>query len=240
MAVIAVVGSGAIGLLYGAQFALAGHGVRFLLRRDHARVAADGLRIDTTPTPEIAAAREGATLRLPPSAFRACREPAECARGGHPDWIIVALKTTALDQAPALLAPMLGPATRVVAMCNGLGVEERLARSVAAGRVYGAMAHVCVIRRDDGSVHHQAHGKLLLGHLRDDPARLRELGDLVRSAGVACYEAACLLEARWRKLTWNIPYNGLSIALGDAGMTTDGIMATAERRDRVAGLMAEV
>src|SRR5204862_449174 len=85
-------------------------------------------------TPEIAAARDGATLRLPPSAFRACREPGDCARGGDPDWILVALKATALDQAPALLAPMLGPSTRVIAMCNGLGVEERLARNADPAR----------------------------------------------------------------------------------------------------------
>src|SRR5262245_38867785 len=119
MASIAVVGSGAIGLLYGAQFALAGHDLRFLLRRDYESVARDGLRIDTTPTPEIERAREGATLHLPPGSFRACREPGECARGGAPDWILLALKTTALPDAPALLAPMLGERTRVIAMCNG-------------------------------------------------------------------------------------------------------------------------
>jgi 2-dehydropantoate 2-reductase len=232
-----VLGSGAIGLLYGAQFALAGHDLRLLLRRDHARLSAEGLRIDTTPTPEIAAARDGATLRLPPGAFRACREPRECADGGAPDWVLVALKTTALDQAGALLAPMLGPSTRVVAMCNGLGAEERLAESVDPERVFGAMAHVCVVRRDDGSVHHQAHGKLLLGHLRDRPERLAELAALVESAGIACYSAACLLEARWRKLTWNIPYNGLGV-LRDA--TTDLLMATAEGRAEIAALMAEV
>jgi 2-dehydropantoate 2-reductase len=237
MASIAVIGSGAIGLLYGAQLALAGHDVRFLLRRDYERIARDGLVIDTTPTKEIERAREGATLRLAPTAFRACREPADCARGGAPEWVLLALKTTALDDAPALLAPMIGPGTRVVAMCNGLGVEERLARHVEADRVYGAMAHVCVVRRDDGSVHHQAHGKLLLGHLRDDPARLRELAELVSSAGVGFYEAACLLEARWRKLTWNIPYNGLSVALD---LETDAIMERPELRARVVALMAEV
>jgi 2-dehydropantoate 2-reductase len=237
MASIAVVGSGAIGLLYGAQFALVGHEVRFLLRRDYERVARDGLRIDTTPTPEIERARTGATIRLLPSSFRACREPAECARPSAPDWILLALKTTALPEAPALLAPMLGERTRVIAMCNGLGVEETLARHLNADRVYGAMAHVCVIRRDDGSVHHQAHGKLLLGHLRDDPARVGELAALVASAGVASYSAGCLLEARWRKLTWNIPYNGLGVALD---LATDAIMAKSELRARVDALMAEV
>ena len=41
---VAVIGSGAVGLFYGAQLALAGLDVRFLLRRDYETVRRDGVR----------------------------------------------------------------------------------------------------------------------------------------------------------------------------------------------------
>ncbi len=240
MASMAVVGSGAIGLFYGAQFALAGLDLRFLLRRDHARISADGIRIDTTPTPEIARARDGASLHLSPGAFHACLAPAECARGGAPDWVLLALKTTALPAARALLDPMLGASTRIVAMCNGLGVEEALASWCDPERVFGAVAHVCVRRRADGSIHHQAHGKVLVGHFRDRPERVAELTGLLDLAGIAHHGVACLLEARWRKLVWNFPYNGLSVALGEQGSSTEEIMRDPASRALLEELMREV
>jgi len=45
-------------------------------------------------------------------------------------------------------------------------------------------------------------------------------------------------EARWRKLVWNIPFNGLAIAAG--GLTTDRICADPRLATRVRELMAEV
>lgn len=238
MARIAVVGSGALGLFYGGLFALAGHDVRFLARRERERLARHGLVIETTATPEIAAARGGATVHLPPAAFRVCATAAECAVDGAPDWALVTLKTTALDAAPALLAPLLGPATRVVAMCNGLGVEERLAAAVPldATRVFGAMAHVCISRLDDGRIRHLGFGKLLLGHLRDDAAEADALRSLVASAGIDAYATGCLRESRWRKLVWNLAFNGLAVAHDRA---TDAILAAPATRAEAVALMRE-
>jgi 2-dehydropantoate 2-reductase len=48
---------------------------------------------------------------------------------------------------------------------------------------------------------------------------------------VKCHVVDNVAEARWRKLIWNVPFNGLSIATG--GLTTDRILADA-------GLAAEV
>ncbi len=240
MARIAVIGSGAVGLFYGAQFVLAGHDVRFLLRRDFQRVARDGLVIDTTATPEIASARSGATLSIPATAFRACRDAAECADGGRPEWILVAVKTTAIDQLGALLAPLVGDGAEVIAMCNGLGIEERIAAWCDPEQIFGALAHVCIRRRDDGTIHHQAHGRLLLGHLRDDATRLDRLVALVAEAGIAYDRCTCLREARWRKLVWNIPYNGLSVTVGAGGIATDAIMGDPALSNRVDELMREV
>ncbi|MBA3707281.1 MAG: 2-dehydropantoate 2-reductase [Planctomycetes bacterium] len=237
MARIAVIGSGAVGLFYGAQFVLAGHDVRFLLRRDFARIAADGIRIDTTATTEIASARDGSSIVLPPTSFRACRDVDACALGGRPEWILLAVKTTAIAEVLPMVAALADAGTAVAVLCNGLGVEERVATRLPPESVFGALAQVCLRRREDGTVHHQAQGKLLLGHLRDDPDRLARLSQLVGGAGIASEACGCLLEARWRKLVWNFPFNGLSVAL-DADTAT--ILATPERCALVAELMAEI
>ena len=47
-----------------------------------------------------------------------------------------------------------------------------------------------------------------------------------------------LMEARWQKLMWNIPFNGLSIAEG--GITTDRICADPRIAAEARGLMLEV
>ena len=50
--------------------------------------------------------------------------------------------------------------------------------------------------------------------------------------------ADSLEEALWRKLCWNIPFNGLSIVGG--GITTDLIVANQELRKRARQLMIEI
>ena len=47
-----------------------------------------------------------------------------------------------------------------------------------------------------------------------------------------------LLEARWSKLVWNIPFNGLAIAEG--GITTDRVCADPRLAAEARALMREV
>jgi len=49
---------------------------------------------------------------------------------------------------------------------------------------------------------------------------VRELVALFRRAGVDCSGVDNLDEARWRKLVWNVPFNGLTIVAG--GVPTTG------------------
>ncbi len=234
---IAVVGAGAIGQFYAAQFIRAGHDVRLLARRDAARLAAHGLTVHQTPTSNIASTAQATTFTLPPGGFRVATDPAALATPTPPEWVLVALKTTALADARALIAPLAGPATRIVAMCNGLGVEDRLAAWFGAECICGLLCFVCVNRDDDGTIRHLAYGAVAAGHFTDDAAEQERLAELCRSAGITCLTPASLLEARWRKLVWNVPYNGLT-AVHDC--TTDAIVGDAARNDEARRLMAEV
>jgi 2-dehydropantoate 2-reductase len=240
MATVAILGSGAVGLFYGSQLVLAGHAVRFWLRRDLARIRAHGLDVVSAGSADVPGLVPPG-LHLGPERFRACASAAECLDGAPLDWLLVAVKTTQLAAVlPQVAQLCASPATRVVTMCNGIGIEERLAPVVGAHRLFAALAHVCLERRADGTVEHQAHGKLLLGHARDEAAALQGLSELIAGAGIACYQVGSLREARWRKLVWNLPYNGLSVSMGRDGWDTARIMADAPSRVLVRELMEEV
>ena len=59
-----------------------------------------------------------------------------------------------------------------------------------------------------------------------------------RTAGVGVRESESLDEALWRKLCWNIPFNGLAITGG--GITTDLILSDPVLKQRAHDLMMEV
>ena len=57
-------------------------------------------------------------------------------------------------------------------------------------------------------------------------------------AGVKCSTGDNLAELRWKKLVWNVPFNGLALAAG--GITTDLILASPEMETLVRALMTEI
>lgn len=202
---IAVVGAGAVGCYYGARLARAGHDVRFLMRRDLEAVRSRGLDIRSKDgdfhLPNVTAVADSTEL-------------------GEVDWVICSLKATGIDDARALVAPCLGPKTRIVALMNGRGIEARFAQWFGAERVFGGMAFVCINRGEPGVVHHLDYGRVSIGHALDDPAEAEALRALLTSAGIDVTVAPNLRYARWEKLCWNVPFNGLSVAAGGVGTQT--------------------
>jgi 2-dehydropantoate 2-reductase len=198
---IAVVGCGALGSFYGARLCRIGPDVHFLLRSDY-----DVVR------------QKGVTIRSIDGDFhvqpRCARTPDEM---GACDVVLIGLKTTANDQFPKLLPPLVGPHTAVVTFQNGLGNEEELARLFPPEQILGGLCFVCLNRVEPGVIHHTAHGKVVLGEFQRSPQpRTQELAALFRQAGIACDITGNLARTHWEKLIWNIPFNGLGVA-GTAG-----------------------
>ena len=220
---VAVIGAGAVGTYYGARLAQAGHDVHFLMRRDYEAVRAEGLRC-TSPMGDFA-------LEAPSIA----RTAAEI---GPADWVICALKSTSIGEAEALVGPCLGPHTRILLLMNGLGLEERFAEWFGRERVFGGMAFTCVNRGRPGSVHHVAYGAVTVGHLLDDASEVERALALWAPARVEFSGVASLRRARWEKLCWNIPFNGLCVAAG--GVTTDVVVGDAALRAIARATMEEV
>ena len=221
---IAIVGSGALGCYYGARLAKAGNEVHFLVRGGRAAITARGIRIKT-PTERIQVKKVHAY--------------ATTAEIGPVDLVIVALKATANDALAKLLPPLMRENTLVLTLQNGLGVEEPVAEVVGGEHVLGAICFVGCTRTAQGVVECSFPGLIMLGEFgRPAQARTRELARLFEKAGVKCEASDNLEELRWKKLVWNVPFNGLAIAAG--GITTDILMADEGLRTLARRLMEEV
>ena len=221
---IAIIGSGALGCYYGGRLAKAGHDVHFLFRSGRAAVMAQGIRIKT-PTERIHVKKV--------QAYASTEEIGPC------DLVLVALKATANDALEKLLPPLMGPNTLVLTLQNGLGVEEPVAEIVGAEHVLGAICFVGNTRLGPGLIHCSFPGLMMLGEFgRAVQARTRVLARLFEQAGVKCEAQDNLEEMRWKKLVWNVPFNGLAIAAG--GITTDILMADDGLRTLARRVMEEV
>jgi len=131
----------------------------------------------------------------------------------------------------------------VLVLQNGLGVEEHVAGIVGPDRVMGGLCFLCSSKVGPGHIRHLDYGYITLAEY-DSQARpmgitdrMRAIGGDFHAAGIRVNYAEDLILARWKKLIWNIPFNGLSVLL-DA--TTDRIMANVYSRAIAEGLMREV
>lgn len=220
---IAIVGSGAIGCYYGARLAQQGHDVNFLMRADLAHVREHGLDIQS----------HAGDFRLPQvNAFGRTEEIGPC------DLVIISLKTTSNAALTALLPPLIHPGTVLVTLQNGLGNEEFLSTLHPAENVMGGVCFVCINRLSPGVISHTSDGDIALGEFTGPAkARTRTIGEILNASGIPCKVHDSLAAVRWRKLVWNIPFNGLAIAGG--GITTDIILADPALAEAARALMDE-
>lgn len=220
----AVVGSGAVGLYYGGRLAAAGRDVRFLVRSDHDTIRRDGIRVTSPhgdfhlPTPRVS--RSGADL-------------------GPVDVVLIALKTTANPSLDDLIPPFLHDNTVLLTLQNGLGNEEFLADRFGTHRVMGGLCFICLNRIAPGVVHHLGAGPVSIGEFQRPPGeRAEAIVAEFCNAGVKAGLVHDLALERWRKLVWNVPFNGLTIAAG--GVPVGSLLADPVMEQEVRALMNEV
>jgi 2-dehydropantoate 2-reductase len=221
---IAVVGSGAIGTYYGGKLAAGGCDVHFLMRGDLSEVRRNGLRIRG----------EDEDIHVAPiNCYNSTKEIGPC------DLVLIAVKATSNGDLLELIPPLLHDGTLLMTLQNGLGNEEFLSRHFGVERVLGGLCFICLSRVSPGVVERYDYGHITIGEYgRERGERTHEIAELFKRCGIKCNVAENLALERWRKLVWNIPFNGLSILAG--GIDTAAILADADLRRAVLGLMDEV
>jgi len=224
----AILGTGALGGFYGAKLQKAGLNVHFLLRSDYEHVSKHGLIVESV---------DGDFTLGQVNAYCDVEKMPRC------DVVIVALKTTQNYVLPKLLPPIVKDDGVVLVLQNGLGVEAEVAQIVGSDKVIGGLCFLCSNKVGAGHIRHLDYGQITLGEYAADyyaagiTERMRQIGEDFESAGILIELTQDLLLGRWKKLVWNIPYNGLSVILN---ATTAELMANVHTHKLVEQLMYEV
>ncbi len=217
-----VIGTGAIGGYYGGKLARSGQDVHFLFHSDYDYVKEHGLQVDSC---------DGSFHLDQVNAYSNTADMPPC------DVVLVCLKTTNNHLLKELLPPLLTPNTVVVLIQNGIGVEADVQQMFPETAIVAGLAFICSAKTEPGRVNHQFYGSINLGNYScQDDVRLHSILDDFKNAGV---EAALVSydEARWKKAVWNMPFNGMTVALNTQ---TNKLLQNPSTRRLIHDLMLEV
>ena len=216
-----IIGTGAIGGYYGAMLAKAGNEVHFLFHKDYEYVKQHGLQVDSC---------NGDFLLHDVRAYAHTSEMPQC------DVVLVCLKTVNNHLLTSLLPPLLHPETVVVLIQNGIGVEADVQKMFPEVHLAAGLAFICSAKTEPGRVSHQCYGSINLANYSCDDTTLQAVRDDLLKAGV---EARLVEyhEARWKKAVWNMPFNGMTVALHTE---TDKLLSNPHTRRLIREQMMEV
>ena len=216
-----VIGTGAIGGFYGSRLAKAGRQVHFLLHSDYDYVKEHGLRIDSYD----------GDFRLPH--VEAYKTTAEMPQS---DVVLVGLKSVNNHLLPDLLRPIISDDTIVVLIQNGIGLEEDLQKVFPQLHIVAGLAFICSAKVGPGHISHQFYGSINLGNYSTPKQHFESFLQDMLDADIQAAEVP-YLEARWKKAVWNMPYNGMTVALNTS---TDQLMKNPATRQLIYDQMMEV
>lgn len=211
-------------MYYGAKLARAGSDVHFLMRGDLTEARQNGIFVRG----------ESENFRVEKvNCYNSTKEIGPC------DLVIITVKATSNPDLVELVPPLLHENSAILTLQNGLGNEEFLAEHFGPKRILGGLCFIAVERHSKSEVERYDYGLIILGEFgRPASQRAREIAGEFRRANVKCSVTDDVALERWRKLIWNIPFNGLSIVAG--GIDTATIVGDQNLRQLSLDLMNEV
>lgn len=124
---------------------------------------------------------------------------------------------------------------------TGYGVEDTIATLTPnAVTILGGLCFLCSNRVASGHIKHIDHGLVVVGAHTQDSRNEQALTNVIhdfQGAGIPTERTEDLVFTRWKKLVWNIPFNGLSVV---ANADTDVLVRESKWRCRVEAIMKEV
>lgn len=197
--------------------------MHFLLRSDFNYVTKHGLIVDSFL---------GDFSIEKPLVYKSIADMPPC------DLVLFSAKETANDALFPLLEPVLKTGCPVILMQNGISAEEKLAALYPQIHVFGGMCFVCSFRESPGVVRNPSMERVSLAPAdATDAGMLHKLAKVFTDAGIDVETLENLGLARWRKLMWNIPYNGLTAVMN---CKTDFLVGDPAMRELVAEIMKEI
>ena len=223
---IAILGAGALGCYYGARLQESRQDVSFIVRSEYGYLKEHGLQVKSLAWEYLPAPHQ----RLPGhGGSRSGRPRCRCMEKHGKRRIF---------QSPS---PLMGPDTTVVTLQNGMGNAEEIARIIPAERIYVGLCFICAMREKPGHVNHLEGGNIQFAPFIPTPEgteKARELSELFANAGIKTRAFDAAEQIQWYKLVWNIPFNGLCLALG--GISIAELYQNPENVVRARRIMEEV
>lgn len=191
---IAVIGCGAMGSVYAAKLAAAGHAVLAVDRSaPHVeRIASDGLHITGPGEDRVVALRAGTAA--PDEAM---------------DLVVLAVKAADVATGARQALPMLDAATPVLTIQNGLGSADVVAGIVGAQRVaVGIASGFGASRPAPGRVHYNAMKAMRFGAYATLPwPQVESIAAAFTAAGFDAEAVTDIAAMQWEKLICNVAYS---------------------------------
>lgn len=229
MTTYAVIGTGAVGGFYGSRLVQAGADVHFVARSSAEAISESGLEV-VSPTGDIVVHRV--------NAYPSVADLPRC------DVVIVAVKSTVNQAVAPLVRDVVVDGGEVVLIQNGIDCEQLYRDSLPDSvELSGGLAFISSQKTGTNQITHFDYGDLTLGRYEPDyrpvspTLRMQEMSEQLSAAGINTTLVDDLLLARWRKLVWNVPFNGLSVIL-DA--MTDELLRFEPTEQLIRELMTEV
>jgi 2-dehydropantoate 2-reductase len=194
---IAVFGSGGVGGYFGGRLALAGEDVTFIARGEHLRaLGMTGLKVDSV----------GGDFLIHPA--KATSEPAEV---GPVDLVILGVKAWQVPEAARAIKPMVGPATTVLPLQNGVDAASQLAAELGFRPVIGGLCKIVSFIVEPGHIRHAGFEPLVtFGELDNRRTeRLERIHEAFTKAGVNAVIASDIQVALWNKLLFIAAFSGV-------------------------------
>jgi 2-dehydropantoate 2-reductase len=221
---IGIVGSGAMGSVYGALLAAAGNELwLFDQWRDHVdAMRAHGLRCTGA----------SGERTVPVNATT------EAALAGPCELVVVATKVMQIEDAVRAAAPMMGPETLVLTIQNGLGNVERIQRVLGPENLlFGIAGGFGAEMKAPGHVHHNGMEAINLAELQGGiTERLERVAEVWREAGFKVATFDDLWPVVWSKLIANVAFSAVCAV---TGMRVGQVRANAAAWDIACACIAE-
>jgi 2-dehydropantoate 2-reductase len=217
--------AGAVGGYFGGRLAAAGHDVIFFARGAHlAAIRADGLQVRSV--------RGDLHVRNAVVTDRA--------EGIAPvDIVLFAVKLWDSERAAQTLKPLIGPATRVITLQNGIDSVERIEPIFGAGHVVPGMAQIASVIAAPGVISHTSQFHLMRFNHPDghaDPV-LDAFVDAGKAAEFDIGLSADIDRDLWTKFVFLV---GLSSITATTRMPIGTIRNDPDTRAVLASIMREV
>ena len=216
----AIIGMGALGLLYGNQIVsrLGSSGLRFI---------ADRKRIQKYHSMEFTVNGEHRTFPME-----------DCETAAPADFVIVAVKYNALPEALNTMKNCVGPDTTIISVMNGISSEQMIGERYGREKVLYSIAQGMDAMKFGSSLTYTQAGELRVGALSPEQNnRLEAMTAFFDRAGIAYTVEDDILHRLWGKFMLNVGVNQTCMSYET---TYSGTLVPGEAHDTMIGAMREV